>query len=204
MTTIARRLLVTAAAFVVLVGAGLVNAPAADAAATVTTRLQSFKASATTVTKGSAVTFTGQTQRVSGSRWVTLPNASVTIWFDADGSAANRQMGTARATSAAKVTARFTPTTSGYWTIRVTKTASLKSSVSTRLYVKVATPVSRPTTHRPPAGSWNCPNWAPIKGNASSRIFHVPGGQYYARTKPELCFANESVALRAGYRKSKR
>lgn len=65
--------------------------------------------------------------------------------------------------------------------------------------VSIALPTS--TT---PIDSWNCPPWAPIKGNRSSWIYHVPGGAYYDRTKPEECFATETAAVNAGYRKSKR
>ncbi|MFD6053092.1 cell wall-binding repeat-containing protein [Agromyces sp. NPDC060279] len=54
-----------------------------------------------------------------------------------------------------------------------------------------------------PVDAWNCPSWAPIKGNAQSGIYHVPSGQYYSRTKPEECFASEAAAKAAGYRKSK-
>lgn len=55
-----------------------------------------------------------------------------------------------------------------------------------------------------PNGDWTCPSWAPIKGNQSSMIYHVPGGAFYDKTNPEECFANEGAAQRAGYRKSKR
>lgn len=54
------------------------------------------------------------------------------------------------------------------------------------------------------SGGWNCPAAYPIKGNASSMIYHVPGGAYYSRTKPEQCFATESAARAEGYRRSKR
>ena len=54
-----------------------------------------------------------------------------------------------------------------------------------------------------PSG-WKCPSWAPIKGNASSMIYHVPGGAFYSRTNPEQCFASASAAKSAGYRASKR
>jgi len=50
----------------------------------------------------------------------------------------------------------------------------------------------------------DCPPQAPIKGNQSSGIYHVPSGQFYARTNPEECFASEADASAAGYRKSKR
>lgn len=54
-----------------------------------------------------------------------------------------------------------------------------------------------------PISEWNCPSWAPIKGNASSMIYHMPGQAFYDRTKPEDCFRTESAARAAGYRKAK-
>ncbi|MHA6525796.1 sunset domain-containing protein [Tessaracoccus sp. G1721] len=48
-----------------------------------------------------------------------------------------------------------------------------------------------------------CPASHPIKGNANSGIYHVKGQQYYNATKAEECFATESAAIAAGYRKSK-
>lgn len=53
-----------------------------------------------------------------------------------------------------------------------------------------------------PASSFACPSWAPIKGNASSGIYHVPGGRYYNATNPEECFRSEAAAVGAGYRRS--
>lgn len=53
-------------------------------------------------------------------------------------------------------------------------------------------------------GSYDCPAGYPIKGNASSMIYHVPGGAYYGRTNPEECFASTSAARAKGYRASKR
>ena len=45
-----------------------------------------------------------------------------------------------------------------------------------------------------------------IKGNISSsgKIYHMPGGAFYARTNPEMCFATEAEASAAGFRKSSR
>lgn len=54
-----------------------------------------------------------------------------------------------------------------------------------------------------PVSEWNCPSWAPIKGNANSMIYHLPGQRFYDATKPEDCFRTESAARDAGYRKSK-
>jgi NAD(P) transhydrogenase subunit alpha len=49
-------------------------------------------------------------------------------------------------------------------------------------------------------GTPECPADYPIKGNASSLIYHLPGGPFYERTIPELCFAAEADAEAAGYR----
>jgi hypothetical protein len=51
---------------------------------------------------------------------------------------------------------------------------------------------------------WDCPSWAPIKGNESSHIYHMPSGAFYDRTNPEICFSSQGAARHAGYRKSKR
>jgi len=45
-----------------------------------------------------------------------------------------------------------------------------------------------------------------IKGNISSsgKIYHIPGGAFYDRTVPELCFDSEAEAQATGFRKSSR
>jgi len=67
---------------------------------------------------------------------------------------------------------------------------------------------SKPATKHPavaaPISAYDCPSWAPIKGNASSHIYHLPTGAYYDVTKPEACFATEAAAQADGYRASKR
>ena len=89
---------------------------------------------------------------------------------------------------------------------------------------------SAPTTrapHRPSEGGWTteapvavdaaaeggprwvepidgaCPDGYPIKANANSGIFHVPGGRFYERTVPERCYVDEASAEADGYRRSK-
>lgn len=54
----------------------------------------------------------------------------------------------------------------------------------------------------PPATRNTCPAGYPIKGNANSGIYHVPGQQYYNATNPERCFATEADARAGGYRRS--
>ena len=60
----------------------------------------------------------------------------------------------------------------------------------------------------PPKDSWTCPASHPIKGNLTTRtgecIYHVPGGRFYDKTKPELCFATVEEARKTGCRRSKR
>ena len=57
------------------------------------------------------------------------------------------------------------------------------------------------------SGGYNCPKGYPIKGNISSKgekIYHVPSGAYYKKTKPEFCFRSEKDAQKAGFRRSLR
>jgi hypothetical protein len=89
----------------------------------------------------------------------------------------------------ARITVRVTGTKSGY--ISAARTSARTAAV---VYPGRTKPIS----------TWNCPAWAPIKGNAQSMIYHVRSGAYYAKTKPEACFSTESAAVKAGYRKSKR
>ena len=60
-----------------------------------------------------------------------------------------------------------------------------------------------PTGRAAPRGM-ACPPEFPVKGNAGSMIFHVPGGGFYARTRPEDCFRSPADAQQAGYRPSLR
>lgn len=49
-----------------------------------------------------------------------------------------------------------------------------------------------------------CPASHPIKGNADSGIFHIPGGTSYERTKPERCYVSAADAEADGFRQAKR
>ena len=53
-------------------------------------------------------------------------------------------------------------------------------------------------------GGYSCPDWAPIKGNASSMIYHHRWNQSYDETKPEACFSTDAQAVAAGFRAAKR
>lgn len=47
-------------------------------------------------------------------------------------------------------------------------------------------------------------NCTSVKGNISgtSKTYHIPGGSFYDRTTPEMCFATEAEAQSAGFAKS--
>ncbi len=59
-----------------------------------------------------------------------------------------------------------------------------------------------------PVSEWYCPKSHPIKGNINKKrktwIYHMPGGSFYNKTKPEKCYATEQDAVAGGFRKSKR
>lgn len=61
-----------------------------------------------------------------------------------------------------------------------------------------------------PGQGMSCPTTHPIKGNFTPTdpdeycIYHVPGGQFYGRTRPERCYASEADAVKDGCRRSKR
>ncbi len=55
----------------------------------------------------------------------------------------------------------------------------------------------------PGNGTVLCPDKFPIKGNATSKIYHLPGTSYYAMTKATICFRSAQAAERAGFRPSK-
>jgi hypothetical protein len=52
-------------------------------------------------------------------------------------------------------------------------------------------------------GTAVCPPGYPVKGNGSSRIYHVPGQTSYPPTIAEFCFASAEAAEAAGFRQSR-
>jgi hypothetical protein len=57
----------------------------------------------------------------------------------------------------------------------------------------------------PPIGT-TCPESHPVKGNVSGdrMIYHLPGQEFYAQTRPEACFVDAEEAARAGFKPSRR
>jgi hypothetical protein len=54
----------------------------------------------------------------------------------------------------------------------------------------------------PEGGS--CPLSHPVKANTNSGIYHVPGGQFYERTRAERCYVDAAAAEADGYRAARR
>ena len=54
-----------------------------------------------------------------------------------------------------------------------------------------------------PLDNGSCPPDHNIKAKESSGIFHVAGGRFYERTKPDRCYASAAAAEADGYRQSK-
>ena len=48
-----------------------------------------------------------------------------------------------------------------------------------------------------------CPEDYPVKGNATSMLYHSPGSPSYKRTVPEYCFASTEAAEAAGFNPTK-
>ena len=134
------------------------------------------------VVNGRNITYSGQVQRASGTTWLKTGAVTVKVYFDPDGAAPKKLVKTLKASS------------TGYF-----KSATAAKAVR----VTVPTPALKPTVAKP-VSKWNCPSWAPIKGNAPSKIYHLRGQAFYDRTTPEQCFATETAAVKAGFRKSKR
>lgn len=180
---------------------GLAAAAPAQAAPTVGTRVSSVTAGPATVVKYGQITVAGGVQKYTAGAWRASAAAPVAVYFDPAGAAPNALVRTVKSATNGSFSTRFTARVSGVWTVRSAATTTLKASaVSARRTVTVVT--SRAGTGRP-ASSWTCPSWAPVKGNASSGIFHRPGQRYYTATKPEVCFTSSAAAVANGYRAAK-
>lgn len=174
---------------------------AAQAAPATNTRVASFAAGPATVTKGKSITYSGQVQRAVGKSWAKTGAVTVKIYFDPDGSAPKKLIRTLKTNSTGAFKATTAASVSGKWTAFVPAQGKHKAASTGARYVKVTVP-AKPTSAKP-VSKWNCPSWAPIKGNAPSKIYHLKNQKFYAKTTPEVCFSTEAAAKKAGYRKSK-
>jgi micrococcal nuclease len=59
-----------------------------------------------------------------------------------------------------------------------------------------------------PHDAWTCPISHPVKGavapGTNERVYHMPGGEGYAKTQPERCYANPEEAREDGGRRAQR
>lgn len=88
-------------------------------------------------------------------------------------------------------------------------TAARVSALLAILALGVSDSTAQPRPGVPPQDAWTCPATHPIKGNFTTYsgercIYHVPGGQFYSRTKPERCYAAAADAVKDGCRRSSR
>lgn len=54
-----------------------------------------------------------------------------------------------------------------------------------------------------PTGDGTCPTTHLVKAKLESGIFHVPGGQFYERTRPDRCYRDAASAEADGLRQAK-
>lgn len=201
-TSLRRKALGTLLAISAFLAPAVVVAAPAQAAPTVTTRVASFSAGPSTVVRGNAITVQGQMQGYNGRTWVKTGTVTAVVYFDPDGAKPNAAVRTLKTSTTGYFRTAFAASVTGKWSVRMPAAGALKGNTSGQATVRVVAPAPKPTSARP-ASTWNCPAWAPIKGNAPSGIYHLPGQRYYSRTTPEVCFATERAAQQAGYRKSK-
>ncbi len=73
---------------------------------------------------------------------------------------------------------------------------------------KAAAPAKKKAAAKPApwveAVDGECPPTHPVKAKMSSKIYHLPGGFNYARTKPDRCYVDAAAAEADGLRPSKR
>ena len=100
----------------------------------------------------------------------------------------------AESTAVVETTPAATPAAASIAEAAPTESASDSSG-------RLTTATGAPTWVLPVDGE--CPEGYPIKANDNSRIYHVPGGRSYARTKAERCYVDAESAAADGYRAAK-
>jgi hypothetical protein len=89
-------------------------------------------------------------------------------------------------------------------TVAAPEAATATTAEPTITQPTITQPTSaEPTSWAEPTPDGSCPDGFPIKANDNSGIFHVPGGRFYDRTKPERCYTTAEAALADGYRQAK-
>ncbi len=81
-----------------------------------------------------------------------------------------------------------------------TKKAPVKKATAKKAAAKKAAPVKAWVD---PKGGV-CPTSHPVKAKLASKIFHLPGGFNYPRTRPDRCYIDAAAAEADGLRPAKR
>lgn len=122
-----------------------------------------------------------------------------------------RSSSTVRVSAAANVTpGRYTLTATGtQGSVKVSDSVTFDVYAAAQPLPPAPPPVVPPPNHPAFPHGYQPPCVSPwlIKGNLSSsgeRIYHLPGGAYYNRTIPEVCFITEADARADGFRRSSR
>lgn len=102
------------------------------------------------------------------------------------GAAAKPRTSPAKAAAPKKATKKTASKAAG----KTTKKATKKKAAAPRAWVE-------------PDGEV-CPTSHPVKAKLASKIFHVPGGLSYGRTRPDRCYKDEATAEADGLRPAKR
>ncbi|MDE0547460.1 carboxypeptidase regulatory-like domain-containing protein [Microbacterium sp. C7(2022)] len=171
----------------------------------ITVKVTGRKSGYATVAKTSSATtrvMKPGTPSISGSPTVTRTlTAQTGSWTTGTTFRYQWYVGSTAISGATKSTLKVSSSWAGK-TIKVKVTGS-RSGYQTASKLSAATRTVGYPSVTAPSSEWNCPSWAPIKGNADSMIYHLKGQRYYNATKPEECFRTETAAVNAGYRKAK-
>jgi micrococcal nuclease len=106
---------------------------------------------------------------------------------------------------------RDTPYLSREPSRRPTTAPSQSASTATTAPRSSQTPRAYGTVDRPgaePHDAWTCPISHPVKGTlvpgTNERVYYMPGGDGYAKTQPDRCYANAEEAREDGGRRAQR
>lgn len=196
-----RALVVLASGALVFSGASAATAQPQVAAPTAISVVAAKKAPAVSIKKIGNKSVSGSAKATikpsySKAKNVKVKSATLTVKKGSKTVAKNKasvklSTGTYKVTTSVKYQLKGkTSTVKKTETVKVTKKAAKKKPVSKKGY------------------GYKCPAGYPVKGNRTGSKkewkYHVKGGAFYDRTKPEECFKNTSDARKAGYRASKR
>jgi hypothetical protein len=89
------------------------------------------------------------------------------------------------------------------WPARANDADAVAPSVAAARSVAAAPDDAAERAWLPANDDGSTPDGHPVKVKESSGIFHVPGGRFYDRTRPDRCYPTAAAAEADGYRRSK-